>query len=117
MPPSNAATRSTRRSDAASAAGPEAAVDAVEAAAVFKTWGQTGPSERRALLLKTADALAAKAPQFIEAIAAETDSSAGWAGSASCSLPARCARRHRSRRRSRERSSRPTYERIEQPLA
>jgi benzaldehyde dehydrogenase (NAD) len=65
----------------APAASPEDAVAAVEAAAAaFTTWSQTGPSERRALLLKAADALDAKAGQFIEAIAAETGASAGWAG-------------------------------------
>ena len=36
----------------------------------------TGPSERRALLLKAADALEAQAPQFIEAVAAETGATA-----------------------------------------
>ena len=65
----------------APAASPEDAVRAVEAAAeAFKSWSQTGPSERRTLLLKAADALDAKAPRFIEAIAAETGASAGWAG-------------------------------------
>jgi acyl-CoA reductase-like NAD-dependent aldehyde dehydrogenase/ABC-type branched-subunit amino acid transport system ATPase component len=57
------------------------AVLAVEAAAeAFKTWGQTGPGERRALLLKAADALEAKTPKFIEAVAAETGASGMWAG-------------------------------------
>ena len=54
---------------------------AVEAAAeAFKTWSQTGPGERRALLLKAADALEAKTPQFIEAVAAETGATGMWAG-------------------------------------
>ena len=66
------------RAPAASAAD---AVMAVQAAAeAFKTWSQTGPSERRALLLKAADALEAKTPQFIEAVTAETGASAMWAG-------------------------------------
>ena len=57
------------------------AVQAVEAAAAaFKTWSRTGPTERRALLLKAADALEAKTPQFIEAVAAETGAAALWAG-------------------------------------
>ncbi len=65
----------------APAASPADAVMAVEAAAeAFKSWSQTGPSERRALLLKAADALEAKTPQFIEAVAAETGASAMWAG-------------------------------------
>jgi benzaldehyde dehydrogenase (NAD) len=54
---------------------------AVEAAAeAFKTWSETGPGMRRALLLKAADALEAKTPQFIEAVAAETGASGMWAG-------------------------------------
>jgi acyl-CoA reductase-like NAD-dependent aldehyde dehydrogenase len=49
----------------APAASPADAVMAVEAAAeAFKTWSQTGPGERRALLLKAADALEAKTPRF-----------------------------------------------------
>ncbi|MFN3492993.1 MAG: aldehyde dehydrogenase [Hydrogenophaga sp.] len=65
----------------APAASPADAVMAVEAAAeAFKTWGETGPGERRALLLKAADALEAKTPKFIEAVAAETGGTAMWAG-------------------------------------
>jgi vanillin dehydrogenase len=57
------------------------AVAAVEAAAeAFKTWSQTGPGERRALLLKAADALEAKTPKFCEAVPAETGGTAMWAG-------------------------------------
>ena len=66
------------RAPAASVADAIAAVEA--AAEAFKTWGQTGPGERRALLLKAADALEAKTPQFVEAVAAETGASAMWAG-------------------------------------
>jgi benzaldehyde dehydrogenase (NAD) len=65
----------------APAASPADAVMAVEAAAeAFKTWSETGPGMRRALLLKAADALEAKTPQFIEAVAAETGASGMWAG-------------------------------------
>ncbi|MDP1955980.1 MAG: aldehyde dehydrogenase [Polaromonas sp.] len=65
----------------APAASPADAVMAVEAAAeAFKTWSETGPSARRALLLKAAEALEAKTPQFIEAVAAETGASGMWAG-------------------------------------
>ena len=54
---------------------------AVEAAAeAFKSWGQTGPGARRALLLKAADALEAKTPQFIDAVSAETGATGMWAG-------------------------------------
>ena len=57
------------------------AVAAVEAAAeAFKTWSQTGPTQRRMLLLKAADALEAKTPKFIEAVAAETGATGMWAG-------------------------------------
>jgi benzaldehyde dehydrogenase (NAD) len=57
------------------------ALMAVEAAAeAFKTWSETGPSERRALLLKAADKLEAKLPQFVEAMAAETGATGMWAG-------------------------------------
>ena len=66
------------RAPAASAAD---AVMAVEAAAeAFKTWSQTGPSERRALLLKAADKLEAKTPQFIEAVSVETGATGMWGG-------------------------------------
>ncbi|MDP2000897.1 MAG: aldehyde dehydrogenase family protein, partial [Rhodoferax sp.] len=65
----------------APAASPADAVMAADAAAqAFKTWSQTGPSARRALLLKAADALEAKTPQFIEAVGAETGATAMWAG-------------------------------------
>jgi hypothetical protein len=81
-PPSSAATRWT-------AAWPRARRPparptrwlAVEAAAeAFKTWADTGPGERRALLLKAADALEAKTPKFIEAVPAETGATGMWAG-------------------------------------
>src|SRR6187399_811718 len=50
------------------------------AAAAFPAWSATGPNARRMILLKAADVLASKAPQFIELMAAETGSTAGWAG-------------------------------------
>ncbi|MDI1264765.1 MAG: aldehyde dehydrogenase family protein, partial [bacterium] len=49
------------------------------AAAAFPAWSATGPNARRAILLKAADLLASKAPQFIELMAAETGATAGWA--------------------------------------
>ena len=65
----------------APAASPADAVLAVEAAAeAFRTWSETGPSERRALLLKAADRLEAKTPQFVDAVAAETGAPGMWAG-------------------------------------
>ncbi len=65
----------------APACSPADAVMAVEAAAeAFRTWSETGPGERRALLLKTADQLEAKLPQFIEAVATETGATGMWTG-------------------------------------
>ena len=65
----------------APAASPEDAVAAVDAAAAaFPDWSRTGPGARRALLLKAAEALEAKADEFAQAVAAETGGSALWAG-------------------------------------
>jgi benzaldehyde dehydrogenase (NAD) len=65
----------------APACSPADAVMAVEAAAeAFKKWSETGPGERRALLLKAAEKLEAKTPQFIEAVPAETGATGMWAG-------------------------------------
>ena len=65
----------------APAASPADAVMAVEAAAeAFKTWSETGPSERRALLLKAAEKLEAKTPDFVQSVPAETGATAMWAG-------------------------------------
>jgi benzaldehyde dehydrogenase (NAD) len=65
----------------APAASPADAVMAVEAAAeAFRTWSEAGPGERRALLLKAADKLEAKTPQFIEAVASETGATGLWGG-------------------------------------
>ena len=60
---------------------PADAVRAVEAAhRAFATWSQTGPNERRTLLLKAAHALEARADAFVQAMARETGASALWAG-------------------------------------
>lgn len=66
------------RAPAANAADALLAVEA--AAQAFKTWRETGPSERRALLLKAADKLEAKTPEFIEAVSAETGATGMWGG-------------------------------------
>ena len=50
------------------------------AGAAFKTWKNATPTERRRLLLKAADALEARMPKFVEAMAAEVGASALWAG-------------------------------------
>ena len=54
------------------------AVDA--AAAAFHAWAAMGPSERRALLMRAAQALEAKGEAFATAMAVETGASALWAG-------------------------------------
>jgi benzaldehyde dehydrogenase (NAD) len=65
----------------APAATPADAVRAVEAAqTAFPAWAEMGPGERRALLLKAAAALEAKAGAFAQAVAAETGGSAIWSG-------------------------------------
>ena len=65
----------------APAASPADAVMAVEAAAeAFKTWSETGPGERRALLLSAAQKLEEKTPKFIECVPAETGATGMWAG-------------------------------------
>jgi benzaldehyde dehydrogenase (NAD) len=65
----------------APAATPADALMAADAAAeAFRTWSETGPGERRMLLLKAADKLEAKLPAFVEAVAAETGATGMWAG-------------------------------------
>ena len=57
------------------------AVAAVEAAAAaFPAWSRTSPGERRALLLKAAQSLEAKAQEFTDAMASEIGASGIWAG-------------------------------------
>lgn len=65
----------------AAAGGVEDAVAAANSAhAAFMSWRNTAPSERRRLLLKAADVLETKTPQFIEVMAAEVGAAALWAG-------------------------------------
>jgi acyl-CoA reductase-like NAD-dependent aldehyde dehydrogenase len=65
----------------AAAAGVEDARAAADAAArAFPAWSALGPNERRALLMKAADAMAAKTPDFIARMSAEIGATAGWAG-------------------------------------
>lgn len=62
------------------AATTEDAIAAVEsAAAAFRSWSQTGPSERRAILLSAADILEKRADEFVAAMVAEVGAGAGWA--------------------------------------
>jgi salicylaldehyde dehydrogenase len=65
----------------AAAGGVEDALAAVNSAqAAFLSWRNSAPSERRRLLLKAADVLESKTPQFIEVMAAEVGAAALWAG-------------------------------------
>jgi len=59
-------------------AGARSAAD--RAATTFPAWSALGPNARRALLNKAADALEAKAPQFIDAMMSEIGATQGWAG-------------------------------------
>jgi len=52
---------------------------AARAAAAFPAWAAQGPNARRAVLMKAADALAARKDDFVAAMMAETGSTAGWA--------------------------------------
>jgi acyl-CoA reductase-like NAD-dependent aldehyde dehydrogenase len=74
--PVTGAVASTSRAMTAAEAG--AVADA--AAAAFPAWSALGPNARRAVLMKAADALEAKAPQFIEAMMNEIGATQGWAG-------------------------------------
>lgn len=65
----------------AAAANVDDAMAAVESAhRAFQSWSQTGPTERRRILLKAADILEAKTPQFIDAMAKEVGASELWSG-------------------------------------
>lgn len=63
---------------AASVADARLAVDS--AAKAFDSWSKTGPAERRALLMKAADIMDAKAGEFVAAMVSETGATALWAG-------------------------------------
>ncbi|MDB5458630.1 MAG: aldehyde dehydrogenase [Caulobacteraceae bacterium] len=63
---------------AATVADANAACDA--AAAAFPKWSSMGPSARRAVLNKAADALEARTPEFVALMADEIGATAGWAG-------------------------------------
>ncbi|MDQ0457820.1 aldehyde dehydrogenase [Rhizobium paknamense] len=67
-------------SSAAAASVADAVAAAEASAAAFPAWAAMGPNGRRAVLLKAADALAAKADQFIAAMAAEIGATRAWAG-------------------------------------
>ncbi|WP_030485618.1 aldehyde dehydrogenase [Nocardioides aequoreus] len=57
------------------------AVAAVEAAAAaFPAWAATSPAERRALLLRAADALRGRTDDIVAAVTAETGATGAWGG-------------------------------------
>lgn len=57
------------------------ALQAVESAAeAFKTWSKTGPTQRRAVLLKAADLIEQRAGDFIGSMMAEVGAVQLWAG-------------------------------------
>ena len=65
----------------AAAASTSDALNAVESAAkAFQTWSLTGPSERRAILLKAADIMERRTPELIEAMGSEVGAAPLWAG-------------------------------------
>lgn len=66
------------RALAATPADAAAAADAAQAA--LPGWAALGPGARRAALTRAADAMAARAGDFIAAMQAETGSTAAWAG-------------------------------------
>lgn len=63
---------------AATVADANAACDAAQAA--FPAWSSLGPNARRAVLMKAAAELEARAPQFVEAMMGEIGATQGWAG-------------------------------------
>jgi vanillin dehydrogenase len=63
---------------AATVADAKAAGDA--AAAAFPKWSSMGPSARRKIMMKAADILEARTPDFIKLVSGETGGSPGWGG-------------------------------------
>ncbi|OWV80481.1 salicylaldehyde dehydrogenase [Rhizobium sp. R635] len=66
------------RAAAASLDDVAAAVDAASAA--FSAWSKTGPSQRRAILMKAADIMDSKVGEFTRLMIEETGATAPWAG-------------------------------------
>jgi acyl-CoA reductase-like NAD-dependent aldehyde dehydrogenase len=62
----------------ATVADAKAACDA--AAAAFPKWSAMGPSARRKIMMKAADILEARTPDFIKLVSGETGGSPGWGG-------------------------------------
>jgi acyl-CoA reductase-like NAD-dependent aldehyde dehydrogenase/ABC-type branched-subunit amino acid transport system ATPase component len=72
--------RNEEATKAAAATEADARAAASAAAAAFPAWSKTGPGERRALLLKAADILEARTPDFIARGTRETGATAMWIG-------------------------------------
>ncbi len=66
------------RAAAGTAADVDAAVEA--AAAAFPAWSEEGPGKRREILMRAADIMEAKTPEFIEVGVAETGATGPWIG-------------------------------------
>ena len=64
---------------AAAASVEDASAVAAAAAAAFPAWSAVGPNARRALLMKAADALEARADDFVDAMMGEIGATEGWA--------------------------------------
>ena len=63
------------------AASVDDAIDAVESASkAFAAWSTTGPSERRAVMLKAAEIMERRTPEFIETMMSEVGAAQLWAG-------------------------------------
>jgi acyl-CoA reductase-like NAD-dependent aldehyde dehydrogenase len=63
------------------AASVDDAIDAVESASkAFETWRFSGPSERRAIMLKAADIIESRAEEFIPTMMTEVGAAGLWAG-------------------------------------
>jgi acyl-CoA reductase-like NAD-dependent aldehyde dehydrogenase len=57
------------------------AIDAVESASkAFVDWSQSGPTQRRAVMLKAADIIEARAGEFIQTMMSEVGAAQLWAG-------------------------------------
>jgi len=65
---------------AAAASADDARRAADSAGAAFKTWSQSGPTERRKILLAAADKLEAKIGEISQAMASEVGASGLWSG-------------------------------------
>lgn len=70
----------TVASRAAAATIEDAARAVASSASAFASWSKTGPGERRALLMKAADAMEARLDRFTAMMTAETGATAPWAG-------------------------------------